>query len=139
MNPVPRDFRTSGPPDLRTGSRIRRGFTLIELMAHLTVLGLILGLGHTLLLEMMRSARPPTHAPLLVDLACDRLRRDLRAGAVEVEGGLIAGGHRWSQNGQRDGADRPGIAALAWVQRDTTWIVTVTPQVGKPRFIEVTP
>jgi prepilin-type N-terminal cleavage/methylation domain-containing protein len=117
----------------------RRGFTLIELMAHLSVLGLVLGMGHTLLLELMRAARPPAHALLLVDLACDQVRRDVRAGAVETDGVLVAGGHRWSRTGQRDGTAKPGIRALAWQQRAGVWVVTVTPHEGKSRTIEVTP
>jgi len=119
--------------------RLRHGFTLIEMVFQIGMVGMVLGLGHTLLLGMLKDARPAANAPLLTDLACDRLRRDLVSGARITEGELVAGGHRWNTSGQRDDADTPGVRALAWRQDGATWLITVTPPAGPVRTVQVTP
>lgn len=118
---------------------VRRGYSLIEVAVQIGVVGMVLGLGHTLLVGLLKDARPPATAPLLTDLACDRLRRDLSGGAQASHDALIVGGHRWTADGHRDDAEVPGVRALAWRQDGATWLITVTPVSGVARVVAVTP
>jgi prepilin-type N-terminal cleavage/methylation domain-containing protein len=118
---------------------VRRGFSLIEMTVQIVVIGMVLSLGHTLLVGMLKDARPARHTPLLTDLACDRLRRDLAAGATVDDQALLAGGQRWTTDGQRNAQPIPGVRSMAWRQEGARWIITVTPPSGPVRIVAVTP
>jgi hypothetical protein len=73
----------------------RGGYTLVELMTTLWLLGVVLDIGLNVNAALMRTARTPGQPTMLVDLACDSLRRDL-TGKTYISGDeLIAGKAHW--------------------------------------------
>lgn len=95
----------------------RRGFSLVEMLVSIVAVTLVLDVGGTMLVSMRRSAQADGQAPVLVDLACDRLRRELVTPA-RVEGTtLVTAQARWQLDGKilkRNGVTLCRIDSATW-------------------------
>lgn len=119
---------------------IRRGYLLLEVSLGLSIGLVLLGIGGNGVAALLRAQRQAGPPATLVDLACDRLRRDLTAGAQAEEGALMAGGHRWTAEAgtvRRDGLPRAGLADLRWERDGRAWRVVALPAQGAPRTLRV--
>jgi len=117
----------------------RAGETMFQLMAYMLVLGLLLEIGNETVV-LLRTDHNEDSASLALDRACDRLRRDLAAGAATSGQALIAGGTPWEL---RDGhLARAGLAQVAirsvdWRQDGDAWVATIAPRHGAVRTVRV--
>ncbi len=99
----------------------RQGMTLIELMMSILVVTLVLDLGNTMLTELMRASKSAGQSSILVDLACDRLRRDLVSPSRLDGNDLITGQARWHLDGRTLMRDRARVClvdAATWTVVD---------------------
>lgn len=92
--------------------------------------------------DLMARIRPePAGLGVAVDLACERLRRDLRDGASSSGEVLQAGAVRWQVvegRLRRDDVAGAAVKTLTWQHQDGRWVVTLTPLRGAVRTIAVT-
>ena len=108
----------------------RQGMSLIEVLVLIVVVTLVLDMGGTMLVSVRRSAQAVGQAPVLVDLACDRLRRELVAPA-RVEGStLVTAQARWQLDGKilkRNGVTLCRIDSATWTLTAGTLTVHLQP------------
>ncbi len=100
--------------------RSRSAFTLIEVACSILVLTAFLALSQRALMMMVRELGPSSALSdhgVILDMVCDRLRRDLAPGASIDGSTLIAGGARWRMDGSwltRNGAHELTGCTVAW-------------------------
>lgn len=116
---------------------MRAGFTVLEMAVGMAVGAMIVGLAGQGLSALLRAQRGSAVPGQAVDLVCDRLRRDLSAGAHVDGADLVAGGARWSPAPARDGRPCAGVRAIAWRRDGGAWEVVLTPEFGPPRTLRV--
>lgn len=124
---------------------MRRGMTLIETSALITIAGIILGGGVGVIRSLHRLASADTAAGTRAEQACALLRRDLAAGTAGVDGRslrIVRGDGRatvWSRDGGsllRDGRILAGVSAFAPAIVDGRACIDLTPAGLPPRRIE---
>ncbi len=127
-----------GTAVVRLGSRHRAGLTLMECLVYISLLGIV----GEMSIDLMARIRPePAGLGASVDLACERLRRDLRDGATTSGDILLAGAARWQVvegRLRRDDVAGAAVKSVTWQHQDHRWVVTVTPLRGATRTIAVT-
>lgn len=120
---------------------MRRGTSLLEMLAWIACALPLVGGAWAMVAEIMR--RGPLPDGRSVDLACDWLRRDARAGAAIDNDALVAGGHRWScQDGRlvRDGRELLRLRGFTLARDGVVIILTLQPAARLPqRRLELAP
>jgi len=108
----------------------RRGFTLLELLLSVSMVGVVLDIGITATGTLLRLSHDAGQPALRVDLACDALRRDLGAGGHIQGSDLLAGTIRWHVAGgalTRDGVERLRVSGVSWQESGREVIVRIRP------------
>ena len=108
----------------------RRGYTMIEMLLSMSMLGLVLDIGISVTGSLVRLAHEAGQPAQRVDLACDALRRDLGAGGHIQGQDLFAGKIRWHVAAgtlTRDGVPRLEVVDAIWQQVGREIIVRIRP------------
>jgi prepilin-type N-terminal cleavage/methylation domain-containing protein len=123
---------------------MRQGMTLIEIAASLVVLGMVLQIGATLLVEL---ANPPQVDPTLTARCgrlCDRLRQDCASGAVIPGDGAddslvtLAGRYQVIEGTlMRDDQECLPVERATWRRDGDAWLITIKCAGLHPREIRV--
>ncbi|MBA2482029.1 MAG: hypothetical protein H0V44_15295 [Planctomycetes bacterium] len=109
--------------------------TLLEMAISIAMVAFVLELGATALNQISKYARAEAQPARIIDLACDRLRRDLERGGRIHGGDLVAGGVRWRvvEGRLMRGAVRTcHVQSAEWTSDGRTIQVVLQP-VGLPR------
>ncbi len=120
-------------------STSRHGYSLLELQVYMACVVLLMGSATTAMVALIRK-RPTDAESQRLDLACERLRQDLRFGAEKTVNGVRANGREWTVDAGellRAQSPRVHVRDVRWDVGAGVCRVVITPLNGPPRSLLV--
>ncbi len=124
---------------MKPTSAHRHGYSLLELQVYMTCVVLLMGAATTAMVTLIRK-RPTDAESQRLDLACERLRQDLRIGAEKTANGVRANGREWTVDAGellRAQSPRVHVRDVHWDVGSGVCRVVITPLSGPPRSLLV--